>query len=271
MWATAICTPVTKLNAGTSFASMDLLMWSCKTLRFSSCVISIFPSVVCVVTPTVREIRPASTPNDFTVEAGRDRAASAAVSLENLRPGLVVHMACPASFSGANDNEDTMTKSRKGRSADPRQTDLFSLLEGVIAIPAAPEPRQQAGGLDCDQKTRQILNAAIAAGPFSRREDLAEAISFHAGRRVTKAMLDSWTGASRPHALPASLIPAISAALGNSILLSGVAELSGCAISESADLIRQRLEKLTLIIRFAKAEQRRLIAETPLFQGVRHG
>ena len=164
-----------------------------------------------------------------------------------------------------------MTKTHKGWRAssanDPRQGDMFALLEGVIALPAAPEPSRAAGALDMDQRLRGLLNQAIADGPFASREQLAEAVSFHAGRRITKAMIDSWTGASRPHAFPAHLIPAFCAALGNSVLLQGLAEAAGCGITESADLIRSRLERLTLFIRFAKAEQRRLVAATPLFMG----
>lgn len=166
-----------------------------------------------------------------------------------------------------------MTEAHKGRrrAADPRQTDFLALLEGAIELPPAPEANRDPGALDMDQRTRQLLNQAIAAGPFDNRDQLAEVVSHHAGRRVTKAMIDSWTGASRPHAFPAHLTPAFCAALGNTILLQGLAEAAGCGISESADLVRSRLERLALFIRFAKAEQRRLVAATPLFaQGGRH-
>jgi len=165
-----------------------------------------------------------------------------------------------------------MTKSRKGRSADPRQTDFLTLLEGVVTLPELPEATHDAGALDMDQAMRRLLNEAIKAGPFTTREALAEMVSHHAGRKVTKAMIDSWTGASRPHALPAHMIPAFCRALGNSILLAGIAEPAGCAVTESADLIRSRMERLTLFIRFAKADLKRMAAETPLFrQAVRHG
>ncbi len=158
-------------------------------------------------------------------------------------------------------------RAHKGRSADPRQTDFLSLLDGVVDFPApAPEPRRQAGALDLDQPLRRLLNEAIEAGPFASREALAEALRFHTGRHVTKAMIDSWTGASRPHALPAHMIPAFCKALGNTILLGGLAEPAECAVTESAQLIRSRLDRLALFIRFARAEQRRLVAEAPLFQ-----
>ncbi|MDR3438907.1 hypothetical protein [Telmatospirillum sp.] len=163
-------------------------------------------------------------------------------------------------------------KAQKGRrQPDPRQQDFLALLEGAVDIPVPqPELKAEAGSLDLDQDMRRLLNEAIKAGPYTNREDLAEVVSFHAGRQITKPMIDSWTGASRPHHFPADLIPAFCRALGNSILVAGVAEHAGCAVTESADLIRSRLDRLTLFIRFAKAEQRRLIAETPLFRGVRH-
>ncbi len=158
-----------------------------------------------------------------------------------------------------------MQKSQKGpRPTDSRQLDFLALLEGVVALPPPPRRVER---LDFNQHMRRALNEAIKAGPFANRESLAEAVSPMAGRVVTKAMLDSWTGASRPHALPAAMVAPLSLALGNSILVNAVAEPAGCAVSESADLIQSRVERLGLFIRFAKAEQRRLIAATPLFQG----
>jgi hypothetical protein len=168
-------------------------------------------------------------------------------------------------LGGLNDNnrEASMTKTRKGRSADPRQADFLALLDGAVALPPLPEPRREAGALAFDQRMRRLLNQAIAAGPYTDRDALAQMVSFHAGRPVTKAMIDSWTGASRPHRFPADLIPAFCAALGNTMLLQDLAESTGCAVTESAELIRSRCERLTLFIRLARAEQRRLVADLP--------
>jgi hypothetical protein len=184
----------------------------------------------------------------------------------------------PASFflgSAHNDNEAKMSeRAQKGRHhhyADPNQMDFMALLDGAVSLPVMPEPRREAGALDLDQEMRRRLNAAIEAGPFANRDALAEAVSFHAGRRITKAQIDSWTGASRPHALPAHMVPAFCTALGNTVLLQALAEPAGCAITESADLIRSRLDRLHLLIRFVKAEERRLTARLPLFAEVRHG
>ncbi|MBI3446790.1 MAG: hypothetical protein HY055_15855 [Magnetospirillum sp.] len=166
-----------------------------------------------------------------------------------------------------------MPRAQKGRhhAADTNQFDFMRLLEGAVDLPDPHEPRREPGALNLDQRMCRLLNQAIAAGPFADREALAEVLSFHAGRPISKAMIDSWTGARRPHRLPADLIPAFCVALGNSILLHGLAEPSGCAVTESADLVQSRLDRLALFIRFARAEQKRLVAATPLFGGVGHG
>ena len=234
--------------------------------------ISVSPGGSCVsTTTTIGESRPAVMRRHDRTAAGRFRRQGIAASLSvNLKAGRGGAQSPSGLFFRLQTREANMTRrAQKGRSADPRQTDFLSLLEGAVALPPAPERRRDAGALDLDQRLRRLLNDAIAAGPFANREALAEAVSFHAGRRVTKAMIDSWTGASRPHALPAHLVPAFCAALGNSVLLQGLAEASGCAVTESADLVRSRLDRLALFIRFAKAEQRRLIGSLPLFRGGR--
>ena len=163
-----------------------------------------------------------------------------------------------------------MIRAHKGRHVpsakfDPRQADFLSLLEGA-ALPEQLSPAQPAAGkLAFDQRMRRLLNEAIAAGPYANREQLAEVVSSYVGRKVSKSMIDSWTGASRPHAFPGHMVPAFCAALGNSILLTGLAEASGCAVTEGAALIQSRLERLTFVIRLAKAEQRRMLNELPMF------
>jgi len=162
------------------------------------------------------------------------------------------------------------SKKPRRRTLDAMQPDFLALLEGAIDMPAAvPEPRREAGAVDMEMRVRTLLNEAIKAGPFADRAHLAEAVSYLSGRRITKPMIDSWTGASRPHHFPADLVPAFCVALGNSILLHGLAEAAGCGVTESIELMRSRLERLALFIRFAKAEQKRIEASMPLFQGAR--
>jgi hypothetical protein len=158
---------------------------------------------------------------------------------------------------------------RKGRrSADPRQADFLALLDlpGAALLPAPIPASTLPGGLDFAQRMRQLLNDAIKAGPFADRETLAEAVSIPAGRTITKAMIDSWTGASRPHHFPADMVPAFCAALGNSILLQGLAEAAGCTVAEGWQVQQARLDRLRLFIQYARGEQRRIVAGLPLFR-----
>ncbi len=167
-----------------------------------------------------------------------------------------------------------MTKTRKGRSdrrfhADPRQTDFLSLLDANAALlPAPVAPTSAPGALDLNTRLRQLLGEAIAASGLDR-EQIAEMVSPLAGRPVSKAMIDCWTGASRPHRFPADLVPAFCATLGNTILLQGLAEAIGCTLVEGYSMQLARLGQLVVFINQAKAEQDRIIADLPLFAGRR--
>jgi len=160
------------------------------------------------------------------------------------------------------------------RSADPRQADFLALLDlpGAELIPAPIPASAQPGALNFEQRLRSLLNDAIKAGPFADRDALASAVSVPAGRTITKAMIDSWTGASRPHHFPADLVPAFCIALGNSILLQGLAEAAGCTVAEGWEIQKARLDRLRLFIQYARGEQRRIVASLPLFRReARHG
>lgn len=166
-----------------------------------------------------------------------------------------------------------MSQSRKGRSADPRQTDFLSLLDAGISLLPAPKlpDRENPASLRMDQRLRELLNRAIAESGMDRVTIAAE-LSPLAGRTITKAQIDSWTGASRPNRFPADLIPALCAVLGNAILLQGLAEAVGCTLVEGYTMQLARLGQLLTIVRAAEAEQARIIADLPLYRRVaRHG
>lgn len=162
-----------------------------------------------------------------------------------------------------------MTRSRKGRSADPRQAELFSPPDGAALLPAPVPPGNEPGALDLNAHMRELLNEAIAASGLDR-ETVAALVTPLAGRPISKAQIDSWTGATRPNRFPADLVPAFCAVLGNTILLQGLAEAVGCTIVEGYSMQLARLGQLVLFINQAKAEQDRIIASLPLFAtGVR--
>jgi len=165
-----------------------------------------------------------------------------------------------------------MTQSRKGRSADPRQTDFLSLLDaGISLLPAPTLPRTDPGALNMDRRLRQLLNEAITVSGMDRTMIAAELTPL-AGRPISKAQIDSWTGASRPNRFPADLIPALCAVLGNAILLQGLAEAVGCTLVEGYTMQLARLGQLLMFVNRARAEQDAIIANMPLYrQAVRHG
>lgn len=157
-----------------------------------------------------------------------------------------------------------MTKPKRQRRApDARQRSFLDVLDPGAELIEVPEPVEPARG---DAWLRERLNAALRASGLAR-EAVAEALSERAGRRITRAMIDGWTGASRPHALPAALVPDICAVLGNTLLLGGIAEASGCRIAEGYELQLARLGQITLCIGIAKREQDELIRRLPLFRG----
>lgn len=156
-----------------------------------------------------------------------------------------------------------MTKPKRSRGAqDARQRSFLDVLDpGAVPI-EVPEPAEPSRG---DHWLRERLVAAIRASGLDR-EAVAELLSERAGRRVSKATIDAWCGVSRPHQLPAALIPDLCALLGNTILLTGVAEASGCRVAESHELQLARLGQITLCIGLARREQDELIRRLPLFR-----
>lgn len=159
------------------------------------------------------------------------------------------------------------------RCADPAQMDFDALLGALdpgldlIEVPAAPATVP--GGLDFDLRMRRLLKQALDACPLGH-DQVAEAVSALTGRTVTVAMIYSWTGQSRPHRFPAEMIPAFCQALGNTILVQGLAGACGCRVAESQELQLARLGQLWLIIHHAKGEQTRMAQAIPT-GGRRHG
>lgn len=160
-----------------------------------------------------------------------------------------------------------MTKAKKVRPADHRQRSFLELFDPSASLIETPEPAPAGRG---DAWLRDRLVQAIRASGLDR-ETVAELLSERLGRPVTKAVIDAWCGASRPHQLPAAVIPDLCQVLGNTILLGGVAEASGCRLIEGQELQLARLGQITLFLRLGHAEQERIIAALPLFRERAHG
>jgi len=101
------------------------------------------------------------------------------------------------------------SKSKRRKTPDERQLSFMGLLDTVLkgeaglamTVPAVPEVEPLPRRFDDDQMVRRQLNGLIAASGVNR-EVLAERMSRLSGHPVTKAMIDSWTGAGRPNAFP---------------------------------------------------------------------
>lgn len=205
----------------------------------------------------------------------------ASASLQ-LGPGVPARKtARPASFCGSAPKQNEMqmegavttkTKGRvRRRRQDPNQFDLLALMDNpedaLIQIPA--EPASGPGALEMGDRIRDLLNQAIRASAFNR-EQIAASMTALAGREITKAQLDSWTGASRPNRFPADLTAAFCAATGNTVLLQGMAEAAGCRLIERNELQYARLGQLWFFIRYAQDQADQLVRELPLFREVGH-
>lgn len=176
-------------------------------------------------------------------------------------------------FRASNDNNEVeMQRAHKGRRrpADPRQTDFLALLGDPAAelLQVPPAPAEEPGALQYDQRMRQLLNEAIKRCVLDR-DEIAERVTRLVGRSITKAQIDAWTGASRPHRFPGDLIPAMCVVLGNVVLLEGLAEAAGCKLIERNELQLARLGQLWLFMQQAQDE---MVAKAPtLRQAVARG
>ena len=161
-----------------------------------------------------------------------------------------------------------MAKKPRRRAFDPNQLQLLAALERTM-VTETPAREQAPAGLDLDQKVRRWLHEAIDLSPLSR-EQIGEAMTALCGREVTKPMLDSWTGASRPNRFPLDLLPSFCAAVGNNYVLEKLAEPIGVVIADTVSAKLARLGRQTLLIALATEQQKALaasLAGMPLFQG----
>ncbi len=106
------------------------------------------------------------------------------------------------------------TSKKRAKEPDPRQGHFFHLLNQTLDMPnpvtppAEPELDPLPGRFDDDQTVRRLVNSLIRASGLDR-ETLAERMTRLSGHRVTKAMVDSWTGAGRPNMFPLHYLRAL--------------------------------------------------------------
>ncbi len=150
----------------------------------------------------------------------------------------------------------------------PAQSDFLAMLDGADLIEVPQAPSEEKGAMDYDRAVRDCLNRVIDAAPFDR-EQIAAMLTLRVGRRITKAMLDTYTGASRPNKLPADLLPALSAILGPELLIM-IGAAAGCAVLEQRQATFARLGQLQFIIAQAREQQLVVMESLPLMRGMAH-
>ncbi|WP_421780759.1 hypothetical protein [Kiloniella litopenaei] len=160
-----------------------------------------------------------------------------------------------------------MTRNKKSTKTikDDRQLDLLSMNEPEELVEVPKEPDNNPGALNMEQKTRRALNDAISASPYNR-DQIAEMLTSMVDRKITKSMLDSFSGASRPNRLPADLVPALTVVLGTDFLTKLMTP-AGCRVMERAEVAFARLGQIVLIKHNLHQQEKELINELPLFQG----
>lgn len=161
-----------------------------------------------------------------------------------------------------------MKRTSRRRALDPRQLQLLADLDrSLVTVPG--EPEQAPASHDLDQKVRRWLHEAIDRSPLSR-EQIGDTMTALCGREITKPMLDSWTGASRPNRFPLDLLPAFCLAAGNNHLFEKLGGTMGLRVTDTVEARLARIGQWALVAAYASEQQKALAAtlpELPLFRG----
>lgn len=164
---------------------------------------------------------------------------------------------------------NALRKNRKTPTiADANQIDFLDTLGDapkLIELPVATNP--EPASFNYEKLVKDAVNKAIKVSPFDR-DQIAAMLTELVGKKITKPMLDTYTGESRANNFPAYLIPAFTQILGASFL-KVLGEASGCAVLERQEAVYARLGQLHMITVQAKEQQADLINELPMFRGSR--
>lgn len=156
----------------------------------------------------------------------------------------------------------TTAKRSRRKATDIRQRDFYALLGDLEAVPMPEEPAREPGAMELDQPMRRWLGEAIDKSARSRAI-IAENMASLSGRAITKAQLDSWTGASRPHRFPAELLPAFCAACGNIYVMERLAATMGAEIADATTAKLAHLGRWHLATSYAATQARTLATSIP--------
>lgn len=146
--------------------------------------------------------------------------------------------------------------------SDPRQLRL----DGFFEI--AEEPGHDPGSRNIDQPLRAWLNRAIKESGKPRVLIAAEMTELLFGdddeQAVTRAQLDSWTGASRTEwRFPLAYLPAFIQATSAYWLMDKIARQSGCRALVGEDALYAELGRLDSVSRDATARAKDIRKRLP--------
>lgn len=154
------------------------------------------------------------------------------------------------------------------RPAEAAQGDLFTLLAAAEQVPLPVEPDRAPASLDLSVQIKRWTNEAIEQSVFDRPQ-IAAIMSELTGQKITKAMIDTWTGAARANRMPGELIPAFCLAVGNGHVMERMAAAMGALLMDTAQARLARMGQYALITVMA-GEQMRALADSlphpPLFR-----
>jgi hypothetical protein len=101
------------------------------------------------------------------------------------------------------------------------------------------------GSLAWDGRLRALLAGAIKQSRYSR-EEIARRMTETSGEEVSRAMLDAWTAASKPHRFPLMLVPAFCSATENQDVLRDAISMLGGRLATREDLACAEIGRLHL-------------------------
>lgn len=121
--------------------------------------------------------------------------------------------------------------------------------------------------LTCLARLKAALKTSIQTSPYSREQivdrmnEAGRLDGILNGRPITTMMLDAWCAESKPHMLPAHLLPLFCWASGSGLALKVVAEAAGAAAISGDDMALLQWARAERASRSTRKQARKLAAE----------
>ena len=150
-----------------------------------------------------------------------------------------------------------VSMSKRSKEIDDKQLTIFDALNRIKASPID----SRAGALQCADRLREALRAAIKGSPLSVHQ-IAGEMSHLVGETITAEVIYSWTrqsddaGGRNGRHIPAQYLPAFCVATKNNGILEIMGELAGAFVLPGPDALRSEIQKEDEVIRAAKERKR---------------